>query len=225
MIVDDQKAIEALVSDLHWQIDQLPRRRVKDAAGNPYNPSYYKRGMKNAIDKGGSAVADYIRHYVYSPPSDGYRKLEEADSLDLACEALVADAQKPYARLFTDTDRELARVRLEPHKQAIERRRTRSRDRVEARKAELPDDVEALRALAGETTVSEDSIAINEAIVSRDRSDTAAINRLGRAYEDIGAIAEAEHRFSSVLEIDPNNRVARRRLDDLRARRRARQGP
>src|SRR6202165_3120147 len=128
MIVDDQKAIEALVSDLHWQIDQLPRRGIKDAAGNPYNPSYYKRGLNNAIDKGGLAVADFITHYEYGPPSDGYKKLEEADSLDLACEALVADAQKPYAQLFTDADREGARTRLEPHKEDIERRRARSRD-------------------------------------------------------------------------------------------------
>jgi hypothetical protein len=103
--MNDRDAIAALVSDLHWQIDQLPRRGIKDNAGNPYNPSYYKRGLQSAIDRGGLAVAEYVRRYVYKAPSDGYKKLEEADSLDLACEALVADATKPYAHLFTEADR------------------------------------------------------------------------------------------------------------------------
>jgi hypothetical protein len=90
-------AIAALVSDLHWQIDQLRPRGIKDSAGNPYNPSYYKRGLQNAINRGGLAVAEYIRRYSYKPPSGGYKKLEEADSLDLACEALVADESKPHS--------------------------------------------------------------------------------------------------------------------------------
>src|SRR3954462_1594695 len=112
--MDERDAIAALVSDLHWQIDQLRPRGIKDSAGNPYNPSYYKRGLQNAINRGGLAVAEDIRRYVYKPPSDGYKKLEEADSLDLACEALVADESKPYAHLFTDGDRAAARSRLAP---------------------------------------------------------------------------------------------------------------
>jgi hypothetical protein len=91
-----------VVSDLPWQIDQLRPRGIKDTAGNPYRPSYYKRGPQNAIDRGGLAVAEYARRNVYRAKSDGYKKLEEADSLDLACEALVADATKPYVHLFTD---------------------------------------------------------------------------------------------------------------------------
>src|SRR3954462_479486 len=117
--MEDRDAIAALVSDLHWQIDQLKPRGIKDRAGNPYNPSYYKRGLQAAIERGGVAVADYVRRYVYGPPSDGYKKLEDADSLDLACEALVADAMKPYALLFTDADRNAARERLAPHVEAI----------------------------------------------------------------------------------------------------------
>jgi hypothetical protein len=74
--MNDREAIAALVSDLHWQIDQLPRRGIKDNAGNPYNPSYYKRGLQNAIDRGGLVVAAYVTGYVYKPPSDGYQKLE-----------------------------------------------------------------------------------------------------------------------------------------------------
>src|SRR3954470_1477681 len=95
--MDEHDAIEALISDLHWQIDQLPGRGIKDRAGNPYNPTYYKRGLQNAIDRGDLAVVEYVLGYVHGPPSDGYKKLEDADSLDLACEALVEDATKPYA--------------------------------------------------------------------------------------------------------------------------------
>ena len=76
--MDEHSAIAALINDLHAQIDQLKPRGIKDNAGNPYNPSYYKRGLDNAIERGGFAVADYVRGYLHKPPSDGYRKLEIA---------------------------------------------------------------------------------------------------------------------------------------------------
>src|ERR1017187_1992558 len=59
--MDDRDAIAALISDLHRQIDQLGPRGIKDNAENPYNPSYYKWGLQNAIDRGGLSVADYVR--------------------------------------------------------------------------------------------------------------------------------------------------------------------
>src|SRR3954469_24910361 len=145
--MDERDAIAALVSDLHWQIDQLRPRGIKDSAGNPYNPSYYKRGLQSAINRGGLAVAEYIRRYLYKPPSGGYKKLEEADSLDLACEALVADESKPYSHLFTDGDRAAARARLAPHIEAIRARKTAMTSRIEARGSQLPQDVEELRQL------------------------------------------------------------------------------
>ena len=43
-VANNERAIALLVSDLYWQIDQLPRRGIKDSAGNPYIPAYYKRG-------------------------------------------------------------------------------------------------------------------------------------------------------------------------------------
>ena len=76
--MNDDDAIAALVSDLHWQIDQLGPRGIKDKSGNPYNPAYYKRGLRNAIDRGDLAVAEYVRGYLYKAANDGYRKLEEA---------------------------------------------------------------------------------------------------------------------------------------------------
>lgn len=119
----DRSAVEALISDLHWQIDQVPKKGIKNAAGHPYYPGYYIRGLDNAIEKGGLEVVEYVRGYLYKPPSDGFVKFEEADALDLVCEALVADENKPYAYLFTDQDRAIARERLAPHQAAIDKRK------------------------------------------------------------------------------------------------------
>jgi tetratricopeptide (TPR) repeat protein len=217
--VTDERATALLVTDLRWQIDQFARRGIKDSAGNPYNPSYYKRGLQKAAEAGGTSVADFVRRYVYKSPSDGYRKLEEADSLDLACEALVADDTKPYAHLFTEEDRAKARARLAPHIEAIEARKAASRARIDARESALPDDVEELRALAAQPTQPEESVAINRAILRHDEYDVVALNRLGRAYEALGAAEQAEQAFRDVLTLDPKNSIATRRLRDLEHRR------
>jgi hypothetical protein len=129
--------IAELVSDLHWQIDQLKPRGIKDAAGNPYYPSYYIRGLQNAIDRGERSVVEYVRGFLHKPPSDGYKKLEQADSLDLACESLVVDESKAYAYLFTDADRAAARTRLAPHMAAIEARNAERRARIDAERAKI----------------------------------------------------------------------------------------
>lgn len=129
--MDQGSLITQLISDLHWQIDQMRPRGIKNAAGQVYYPAYYIRGLEARVAQGGLAVRDYVRSYLYKPPSDGYLKLEQADSLDLACEALVADDSKPYAALFSDRDREVARQRLAPHQAAIDRRKAEERARVD----------------------------------------------------------------------------------------------
>lgn len=106
-------------------------------SGGVYVPSYYKRGLENAIQRGGVAVVEYVRGFLYKPPSDGYRKLEDADSLDLACEALVQDGSKPYSHLFTAEDRTAAKNRLAPHLDAIEKRNAARRARIDAAKDKL----------------------------------------------------------------------------------------
>jgi hypothetical protein len=135
--MDMHDAVEALISDLYWQIDQMKPRGIKNAAGNPYNPSYYKRGLQEAIDRGDREVIKYVQRFVNKPPSDGYKKLEEADSLDLACERLVADADKPYASLFSETDRSAARNRLAPHQAAIDARKAEQLARIDAARVTL----------------------------------------------------------------------------------------
>jgi len=130
--MSSREDVQALVDELYWQIDQMRPRGIKNAAGNPYNPSYYKRGLDNATDNGGAAVVEYVRRYLYKPPSDGYKKLEAAGSLDLACESLVADDAKPYADLFTAEDRIAARERLAPYIEEIDKRNADRRARREA---------------------------------------------------------------------------------------------
>lgn len=215
MSLDERAAVAALVSDLRWQIDQLKPRGIKDKAGNPYTASYYKRGLKSAVDRGGLAVVEFVRGYLYKPPSDGFKKLEEKNALDLACEFLVADAEKPYAHLFTDEDRAAARKRLGPHLEAIAGRKN-PVAKIEA----LPDDLSALRELAESdpAPAPEDAIAINTKIVGLAPEDVVALTRLGRAHLDLHHDAEAIQAFEAVLEIDPSNPIAKRRLEILRFR-------
>jgi len=217
--MDDREAIAGLISDLHWQIDQLAARGVKDAAGNPYNPSYYKRGLQKAIDRGGLAVAEYVRGYLYKPPSGGYKKTEEADALDLACEALVADAGKPYAHLFSDDDRAAAQGRLAPHIAAIAARKAATQARIADRASGLAGgDLAHLRQLAAAATDPEDAIAINTSILGQEPDDGVAMNRLGRAYETLGSIDQAAQTFQRAVAADSTNAIAVRRLRDLTRR-------
>jgi hypothetical protein len=130
--MSDQDAVDALISDLQWQVEQMRPRGIKNKAGQPYNPSYYKRGLEKAIDSGGLAVPAFVRGYLDKGPSDGFQKLEEAVSLDLACEWLIADESKPYAHLFSDADRTAARARLAPHVDAVEQRQAAEGARIAA---------------------------------------------------------------------------------------------
>jgi tetratricopeptide (TPR) repeat protein len=206
----------ALVIDLRWQIDQMRPRGVKNAAGNPYNPSFYKRSLQTAIDGGGAAVLDFLRRYVRKgPPSDGYRKFEDANSLDLTCEALIADTDKPYAHLFSDAERAAAQARLAHHFEAIDQREAERNRRIETRRSELPEQIEELHRLSATATEDDDAVAINSAILAVNAKDVVALIRLGRGYVGMGRMEEAKQAFSRVLEIDPGNSIAGRRLRDL----------
>ena len=111
------------VSDLDWQIDQLKTRGVKTDAGNPYNPSHYKRGLSTASEKGGPEVVETSAALPVQAPERRLPEARTGDSLDLTCEHPVSDDTKPYASLFTDEDRAVARKRLGAHARAIEARR------------------------------------------------------------------------------------------------------
>lgn len=130
-------AVDALTSDLHEQIDQFKPRRIKNKVGGQYVPSRYKPALEAAVARGGLEVVAFVQRFVHKPPSDAYKQLEDADSLDLACEVLVADDSKPYAYLFTDADRVAARERLAPHVDAIAAREAERRERIDAARTRL----------------------------------------------------------------------------------------
>lgn len=135
--MDERASVDALISDLYEQIDQFEPRGIKNSVGRTYVPSRYKPALEEAIERGGLEVVEFVRRFVHKPPSDAYKKLEDANSLDLACEALVADESKPYAYLFSDGDRAAARRRLAPHVEAIAARETERRERIEAQRRKL----------------------------------------------------------------------------------------
>ena len=69
---------------------------------------------------------------------------------------------------------------LAHHLAAIERRKAEREVRIASRAVDLPGQIHELRALAAATTDSEESIAINSAIIAQDARDVVALNRLGR---------------------------------------------
>lgn len=135
--MSDQTAVDALIGDLQWQVDQLRSRGIKNNAGRTYDPAHYKRGLTKAIAGGGAEVVAFVRHCLYKPPSDGFKRMAADGSLDLACESLVQDADKSYADLFTDEDRAAACERLAPHMGSIEARRAAYRARIDSARARL----------------------------------------------------------------------------------------
>lgn len=133
--VDDPNTLKALITDLLWQIDQIATRGIKNDAGNPYKPAHFARRLERAIEEGN--VPEQVKAVVHKPPSQGFKRLEAHGSLDLAPEALVADADRPYASLFSEEDRAAAQARLAPHAEAIAKRTADHRDRMDAARAKL----------------------------------------------------------------------------------------
>lgn len=101
-----------LQEDLYGLIDKMRERGVRNKAGRLHYPTYYKRGLDNAVAHGGDAVVEYARRRVHQPVSSGFITLKEGQAADLTVEALIADESKPYASLFTPLDRRRARGRL-----------------------------------------------------------------------------------------------------------------
>ncbi len=61
----------------------------------------------------------------------------------------------------------------------------------------------------------EDAIALNEEILDRFPRDAEALNRNGRAYMELGKLADSREAYSEALKADPANMIARRNLQRL----------
>ncbi len=61
----------------------------------------------------------------------------------------------------------------------------------------------------------DDAITINKQIVERSGRDASAYNRLGKAYIELGDVAQATEAYTGSLKADPANMIARRNLQRL----------
>lgn len=61
----------------------------------------------------------------------------------------------------------------------------------------------------------DDAIAVNDEILGRFPRDAEALNRKGRAYMELGKLADARESYSDALKTDPANMIARRNLQRL----------
>ncbi len=61
----------------------------------------------------------------------------------------------------------------------------------------------------------EEAVEVNQRLIEITPRDLSTLNRLGKANSELGRIAEARQAYTSVLEIDPGNNIARKNLDRL----------
>lgn len=61
----------------------------------------------------------------------------------------------------------------------------------------------------------DDAIALNDEIIGRFPRDAEALNRKGRAFMELGKLADARESYSDALKADPANMIARRNLQRL----------
>lgn len=61
----------------------------------------------------------------------------------------------------------------------------------------------------------DDAIALNDEILDRFPRDAEALNRKGRAYMELGQLADSRESYSEALKADPANMIARRNLQRL----------
>lgn len=105
---DGQKALLARLREL---VEETPRSGAVTAAGNPLHVSQFSVAIESRADDG-EALVEYVRSKVHARPTAGYSALIKAGRPDLTPEALVADADAPWAAEFTDDDRTAAGARL-----------------------------------------------------------------------------------------------------------------
>jgi tetratricopeptide (TPR) repeat protein len=214
----------ALLNDC-WDLARaLPSSGVLNRARRPYRAIRFERKL-DAVANDPIGLLEYVRGMAHRA-TYGLDSSAEYNRLDLSVEMLIIDESKIYAPLFTPKDRAAAKAKLGRRAEHVRElahdraQRPRSQEeRIEAIRSTLPADLEQLSGLAAQAVDSEAAIAINSSILERNPRDAVALNRLGRAYEAIGSIDRARGVFQQVLETDPNNQIAVRRLRELNRKR------
>jgi tetratricopeptide (TPR) repeat protein len=217
----------ALLNDCRAIARALPTSGVLDRGRRPYRPIRFEPKL-DSVANDPPGLVEYVRGMA-GRTSEGLESLVEYNRLDLSVELLILDESKPYASLFTDNDRVAARAKLQRQAGQIEdlarSREQQRRDadaerekRIAAVSARLPAQLEQLRSEAAQATEPEVIIATTRAILRHRERAVVALNRLGRAYQEVGSIDDARAAFSRLLEIDPENTIATRRMQQLQGR-------
>jgi tetratricopeptide (TPR) repeat protein len=215
----------ALLNDCWALARALPGSGVLDRARRPYRAIRFERKL-DSVANDPVGLLEYVRGMARRT-SDGLEALVEYNRLDLSVEMLIIDESKIYAPLFSEDDRAAAKAKLarqtgqvealaRDRAQQVRDEEAATEERVSAIRSELPDDVEELRTLASNADDREEAIAINRSILDQVPIDIVALNRLGRAYQELGRIDQARHAFQRVLELDAVNPIAAARLRQLK---------
>jgi len=136
-------AQRALLARLREVFDEVPRTGALNAGGRPLRLQRTETAVKDREDDGPRLV-EYLRAKVYARPESGYAALVKAGRPELTFEAMVADADAPWASEFTEADREAARQRLGAQLDA-------HREQLDAEEAEA---VERDRAIVAQVSAS-----------------------------------------------------------------------
>jgi len=124
-------AQKALLERLRVLVEETPRSGAVNAAKRPLHVTRFAQAVE-ARASDGQALVTYVRGKVNGAATSSYHSLIEAGRADLTVEAVVADADAPWASEFTDADRAAARERIGT---MVEAHRAR-RDAVEAQAGE-----------------------------------------------------------------------------------------
>jgi hypothetical protein len=104
-------AQKALLARLREFVEETPKSGALNAAGQPLHITRFSQAIERRAEDG-PALVGYVRSKVHEPATDGYDALIKAGHPELTAEAVVADADGPWASEFTDDDRVAARARL-----------------------------------------------------------------------------------------------------------------
>lgn len=61
----------------------------------------------------------------------------------------------------------------------------------------------------------EEAVDVNQRLLAIAPRDISTLNRLGKAYSELGRYGEAKRSYAEVLDVDPTNSIARKNLDRL----------
>ena len=212
-VMSDRDVIAALVSDLHWQIDQIAARD-QEQRGQPVQPVVLQARPAERDRRGTSPSPSTSGATCTSRRATASRSSRRPTRWIWRARRSSSTTRSPTRTCSRTKSARIARQRLAPHVAAIERRRAASQSRVEATRRTLPEGLDDLRALATAEANPEDSMAINTEIIRRAPDDVVTMIRLGRAYEALGQLEQAVAEYERALLLEPANRIVERRLRD-----------